>query len=58
MGVVALERTGSSWADFRPHLVAAIGRRPYSADESSTTAYYAAFVDALESLLAARGDLP
>lgn len=57
MGVVALERTGSTWADFRPHLVAAIERHPHDADESPPTAYYAAFVEALESLLVARGKL-
>ena len=28
MGVVLLERTGTSWAEFRRHLVAAIERRP------------------------------
>lgn len=57
MGVVALERTGSSWAEFRPHLVAAIERHPNVPDESRATAYYAAFVEALESLLTERGDL-
>lgn len=57
MGVVALERTGSSWADFRPHLVAAIDRRPHEVDESPATAYYAAFVEALEAFLAERGRL-
>jgi hypothetical protein len=54
MAVVALERTGSSWADFRPHLVAAIERRPYDPGESAATAYYAAFVEGLESLLSDR----
>jgi hypothetical protein len=54
MGVVVLERTGASWADFRPHLVAAIERRPPRADETPATAYYAAFADALESFLAER----
>lgn len=57
MGVVALERTGSSWADFRAHLVAAIERRPHDPDESPATAYYAAFLDALESLLAEVGGI-
>jgi hypothetical protein len=51
MGVVLLGRTGLTWADFRPHLVAAIERRPYDPDESPATAYYAAFLDALESVL-------
>ena len=55
MGVVALERTGASWADFRPHLVAAIERRPHDPSESAATAYYAAFAEALESFLGERG---
>jgi nitrile hydratase accessory protein len=54
MGVVALERTGASWADFRRYLVAAIAARPPQAGESAATAYYAAWLDALEALLAER----
>jgi nitrile hydratase accessory protein len=52
MGVVALERTGVSWAEFRRHLVAAIAGRPQGEGESAATAYYAAWLDALEALLA------
>lgn len=55
MGVVTLERTGSTWADFREHLVAAIAARPQQPGESAATAYYAAWLDALEALLRARG---
>jgi nitrile hydratase accessory protein len=51
MAVVVLERTGLTWADFRRHLVAAIAARP-EGPESPATAYYAAWLDALESLLA------
>jgi nitrile hydratase accessory protein len=51
MGVLVLERTGASWAQFRRHLVAAIERRPPRADETAATAYYAAWLDALERLL-------
>jgi nitrile hydratase accessory protein len=58
MGVVALERTGVSWADFRRHLVAAIAARPQGAGESAATAYYAAWLEALDSLLAERELLP
>jgi nitrile hydratase accessory protein len=54
MGVVALERTGASWADFRRHLVAAIAAHPRVEGESEATAYYAAWLDALEALLAER----
>jgi nitrile hydratase accessory protein len=55
MGVVALERAGASWEEFRVQLVAAIRRRPRRPGESAATAYYAAWLDALEALLAERG---
>jgi nitrile hydratase accessory protein len=55
MGVVALEGTGASWAEFRRHLAAAIAARPPHVGESEATAYYAAWLDALEALLAERG---
>lgn len=55
MGVVALQRAGASWAEFRVHLAAAIAARPRSEDESEATAYYAAWLDALEALFAERG---
>ena len=54
MGVVALQRTGASWGEFRRHLVAAIAARPRGDGESEATAYYAAWLDALEGLLAER----
>jgi nitrile hydratase accessory protein len=54
MGVVALERMGASWPEFRRHLAAAIVARPSSEGESEATAYYAAWLDALEALLAER----
>src|SRR5947209_14941455 len=55
MGVVTLDRTGASWTEFRRHLAAAIAARPATATESPATAYYAAWLDALETLLAERG---
>jgi nitrile hydratase accessory protein len=58
MGVVACERAGASWGEFRVQLVAAIRRRPQRPGESAATAYYAAWLDALEALLAERGLLP
>jgi nitrile hydratase accessory protein len=58
MGVVALERTGASWAEFRTHLVAAIDRHPAGPAVSPASAYYSAWVEALEALLAERGLLP
>jgi hypothetical protein len=55
MAVVALDRLGVPWADFRRHLANAIAVRPVSQNESPATAYYAAWLDALERLLAERG---
>jgi nitrile hydratase accessory protein len=54
MGVVALERTGASWADFRAHLAASIAARPAQPGESAASAYYACWLDALEALLRER----
>jgi nitrile hydratase accessory protein len=51
MGVVVMERTGATWADFRRHLVAAIAAREPRPGESAATAYYTAWLDALEALL-------
>ena len=53
-----LERLGADWPEFREHLVAAIQRRPRAADESDADAYYGAWLDAVEALLVARGELP
>jgi nitrile hydratase accessory protein len=58
MGVVVLDHTGVTWAEFRRHLVVAIQQRPPEPGESAATAYYAAWLDALEALLAERGLLP
>jgi nitrile hydratase accessory protein len=55
MGVVALDRTGVRWPEFRRYLAAAIATRPARDGESATTTYYAAWLDALEALLADRG---
>jgi nitrile hydratase accessory protein len=55
MGVVALDRTGASWTEFRVHLAAAIAARRAREGESDATAYYACWLDALEALLAERG---
>ena len=55
MGVVVLERTGATWDEFREHLVAAIAERPQQPGETAATAYYVAWLDALERLLAERG---
>lgn len=55
MGVVALQRTGATWEEFREHLVAAVAARPQQDGETAATAYYAAWLDALERLLDERG---
>src|ERR1700756_3896876 len=55
MAVVVLDRLPLPWADFREHLARAIAQRPSSENESAATAYYAAWLDALERLLAERG---
>jgi nitrile hydratase accessory protein len=54
MGVVVLERLGLPWSEFRDHLVAAIERHGEPADETLAEAYYVAFLDAIESLVADR----
>jgi nitrile hydratase accessory protein len=57
MGVTVLDQLGVPWDEFRGHLVQAIAARPVQEGESAATAYYAAWLDALEALLAARGVL-
>jgi nitrile hydratase accessory protein len=55
IAVVALDRLGVPWVDFRRHLMSAIAIRPARPDESPATAYYDAWLDALEALLTERG---
>jgi nitrile hydratase accessory protein len=54
MGVVVLERLGLPWSAFREHLAAAIERHGQPEGETAAEAYYSAFVDAIESLVAAQ----
>lgn len=54
MGVVVLERLGLPWSAFRDHLAAAIERHGQPEGESAAETYYAAFLDAIESLVAAQ----
>jgi hypothetical protein len=54
MGVVVLERLGQPWSAFRDHLAAAIERHGQPEGESAAEAYYVAFLDAIESLVAAQ----
>ncbi len=53
MAVVVLERTGLPWSEFRRYLAAAIAARA-DGEDSAATAYYTAWLDALEALLAER----
>jgi nitrile hydratase accessory protein len=55
MGVVTMRALGIGWAEWQGHLAAAIVRHGYHAAEPAAAAYYTAWVDALESLLAERG---
>jgi len=54
MGVVVLERLGLPWSAFRDHLAAAIERHGHPEGESDAEAYYTAFLDAVEALVADR----
>jgi len=54
MAVVALDRLGVPWAEFRRHLASAIANRPAGEHESPATAYYGAWLDALETVLGDR----
>ena len=55
MGVAVMDRFGISSDEFRTYLIAAIRAHPETPDESAATAYYAAWVEALEGLLRERG---
>jgi hypothetical protein len=57
MGVVLLQRLGVTPPEFRRYLVAAIAVHP-PGDESAAGAYYIAWLDALETLLACHGVIP
>ncbi len=54
MGVVALRELGVDPVTWRDALAEAIERHGNPADEDPATAYYAAWVDALERVVAAR----
>jgi hypothetical protein len=53
LGVVVLERLGVPWSGFREHLVRAVEQHGQPQGETAAEAYYVAFLDALESLVAA-----
>jgi nitrile hydratase accessory protein len=54
MGVVSMERFGITREEFRDALIAAIAAHPADPDETVATAYYAAWLDALEAVLGQR----
>ena len=55
MAVVALERAHIPWTEFSNRLAEAVRLHGYDANEPAATAYYAAWLDALETTLAAAG---
>lgn len=55
MGVAVLQRTGASWEDFRRHLVPALAATPQDGETSAASAYYSAWLTALDALLVERG---
>jgi len=55
MAVVALERAGIPWAEFSRRLAEAVRRRGYDPAEPAASAYYAAWVEALETTLREAG---
>ena len=54
MGVVALRELGIGVVEWRDALAEAIERHGHDPDEDPATAYYAAWVDALERVVAVR----
>jgi len=55
MGLAVMNRYGIPSDEFRAHLVEAIRSHSQATDETAATAYYAAWVVALEGLLLDRG---
>ncbi len=59
MAVVALERAAIPWPEFSRQLALAVVRHGYRPEEPAATAYYAAWLDALETTLREAGvELP
>ena len=54
MGMVTMRTLDVGWSEWRDHLAAAIARHGYDRAEPAATAYYTAWLDALESLIASR----
>ena len=54
MGVAAMERFAIPREEFRDRLIEAIAAHPADATETIATAYYAAWLDALEAVLGNR----
>ena len=55
MAVVALERARIPWSEFSNRLVEAVSRHGYDPDEPAAEAYYAAWLEALETTLRGAG---
>jgi nitrile hydratase accessory protein len=55
MAVVALDRAGVPWPVFSGQLALAVARHGYDPDEPAASAYYAAWLEALETTLREAG---
>ena len=55
MGVLVVERTETTWGEWAERLGAAIEAHGFDPDEPPATAYYTAWLDALDRLVAERG---
>jgi len=54
MGVAAMQRFEIPYDEFRDRLIEAVARHPVDEGESDATAYYVAWLDALEAVLNGR----
>jgi nitrile hydratase accessory protein len=54
LGVAVMDQLGVPWTEWREHLAPAIAAHGHDPSETAATAYYTAWLDALESLLRAR----
>ncbi len=58
LGVATMQRHDIGYDEFREALIAAIARHPEDPSETPATAYYASWLDAVETVLSARQLLP
>lgn len=58
IGVATVQQHGIGYDEFREALIEAIARHPEDPSETAATAYYASWLDAVETVLSARELLP